>query len=261
LNKLIISADGHLLEKDFSTWANFAMQMNIHETKVNTTININGKTKKVNSDKYSKLPTINTGSYDFSGATYFSQIEAGRKHEEAASTRNFMFFEGSPADKLQASQIIHELLSKASFRVMLLDPYFGVSDFEYAIGIPNLSIDVQVISSAFFLHERIVKEAPPTNAHALKSVLDQYTASFSRHRIQFRVLPGNNRSPLHDRYIVIDNDVYLMGSSFNEFGSRATTLIKVPTPQYLVDRAQAWWENGTIALDDFINSLDQANEE
>jgi hypothetical protein len=260
LIKSIIHADGYLLEKDHSTWANYEMQMHIHETQVNTTINVNGKSKEIKSAKYTKQPSVKVAGYDFSGARYFVDRMNGRKHEVAAVTKEFMFFEGSPADKAQASQIVHDLLSKANFRVMLLDPYFGAIDFEYAIGVSNMSIEVQVISSAFFLHEKVIKERLETNAHALNSVLDQYTAAFSRHQIRIRVLPGNKRSPLHDRYIVVDDDAYLLGSSFNEFGSRATTLIKVPTPKYLIDRAISWWNTGTVTLDDFIDNLDVPNE-
>ena len=67
------------------------------------------------------------------------------------------------------------------------------------------------------------------------------------------MLEGRKSSPLHDRFIIVDDSAYLLGSSLSEFGSRATTLFKVPNPEALDKRARKWIYNQTpsISLEDW----------
>ena len=59
-------------------------------------------------------------------------------------------------------------------------------------------------------------------------------------KIECRVLRGE-KSPLHDRFLVIDDNVYLLGSSLNEVGNRTTTISRVPAPGEMIDQAESWW--------------------
>lgn len=97
----------------------------------------------------------------------------------------------------------------------------------------------------------------------LLQALQDYKASFPGQKIECRVLKGNDRSPLHDRYIVIDNTAYLLGSSFNEFGTRATTLIKVPAPEVMIKKAEEWWNKNSksIILNEFVENLNMSDDE
>ena len=52
-------------------------------------------------------------------------------------------------------------------------------------------------------------------------------------------------------FIVVDDNVWMLGCSLNEFGNRATTLIRVPKDykQKLIDRALEWWNDETLTVD------------
>jgi hypothetical protein len=75
--------------------------------------------------------------------------------------------------------------------------------------------------------------------------LIQYTSAVPQQKIECRVLRGN-KSPLHDRFLVIDDEVYLLGSSLNEFGSRTTTISRVPAPGEMIKQAETWWADNEI---------------
>jgi hypothetical protein len=64
-------------------------------------------------------------------------------------------------------------------------------------------------------------------------------------KIECRVLRGN-KSPLHDRFLVVDDEVYLLGSSLNEFGSRTTTISRAPAPGEMIKQAETWWADNEI---------------
>jgi hypothetical protein len=256
LKHYIFSAHGTLIEQGSSAWMNINFQMNIQESDLRVTIKSDKGPKVIHAKKHIAAQEVKVGNFDFSGARYFSDYQETRKHEALANNKDFIFFTGHPTDKVNASIAIKELLKKAKQRCIILDPYFGAVDLEYAIGIPNLNVEVHVISSVAFLSGKISNETPDIkHAHLLKEAVDQYLAAYGRQKILFRLLEGSSKSPLHDRYIVIDNDVYLLGSSLNEFGGRATCLIKVPAPKPLIEKATDWWKTGTIDLDSYVLSL------
>ena len=69
-------------------------------------------------------------------------------------------------------------------------------------------------------------------------------------KVECRLLIGK-KAELHDRFIVADDNVWMLGCSLNEFGNRATTLIRVPKDykQKLIDRALEWWNDETLTVD------------
>lgn len=206
--------------------------------------------------KYVSKRPSKIGKRDHTKARYFVDQSETRLYERLERNKEFIFFPGSDEDRKRATKIIHDLLNRASNRCMLLDPYFGAVDIEYALVVSNLSVPIQIISSASFLIQKINKDDDsPTNARELLNVLLQYKKHYSRQKIDCRVLKGNDKSPLHDRYIIVDENAYLLGSSFNDFGSRATTLVKIPAPQQMIRQAVEWWNDAdkTILLEDFVN--------
>lgn len=46
---------------------------------------------------------------------------------------------------------------------------------------------------------------------------------------------------MHDRFLVVDVSVWLLGSSLNEFGSRGTMLVALPEPDAVTRRIEQAW--------------------
>lgn len=216
---------------------------------------------KYSVQKYSDAGSVNMGKRMSSMAHYLSEAVTQRKHKKLEANKEFIFFPPKPESKERAKEAICEILNRARKRCMILDPYFGTRDLEYVFKIKNISVPIQIISSAMFLNEKVEKLSETTNAKILLDALHSYKEQYSSQQIECRVLRGN-RSPLHDRYLVVDEAVYLLGSSLNEFGSRATTLIKVPTPIPMVEQALQWWGDNVICplITDYIQKPIDENE-
>ena len=73
--------------------------------------------------------------------------------------------------------------------------------------------------------------------------------------IVIKMMPGN-RPDVHDRFLLVDDRVFLLGSSLGEFGSRGTTLLRLPYPELVRPKLEAAWNSG-VELDTKIASLSQ----
>ena len=249
---------GHLIENRADHWMNILFQSQVKTTDLQLTVKKEGKKEKRTIPKYVSERPISIAPFDHSLAQYFQEMGEARKLEELERAGEFVFFPGRPEDPARAKKAVETLLNKASKRCMILDPYFGTGDLLYAYLIRNTSVTVQIISSAMFLNSKAKYQSGRKikQAFLLKRSFDKYKKPLPFQRVELKVLLGG-KSPLHDRYIIIDNSVYLMGSSFNEFGSRATTLIKVPAPQSVIQQAEDWWGDAlkAVSLTDYVKSI------
>jgi hypothetical protein len=60
--------------------------------------------------------------------------------------------------------------------------------------------------------------------------------------ITVRVMAGK-KSAIHDRFFVVDDGVWLLGSSLNEFGSRGTMMVALHDPSPIRERLFEVWAN------------------
>lgn len=165
-----------------------------------------------------------------------------RELDSLEEKREFIYFPGnSKESKKKAQMIVRELLSRARERCVICDPYISGSDvFQYALFVNHSNVQVKLLSSAKHLSET-KKGETKSNGEQLKETIDNILSQDKTLKINCHVLLGRKKSPLHDRFIIIDDDVYLLGSSLNEFGSRATTLFKSPDPRPLIRQADIWF--------------------
>ena len=283
LHEKIYDVKGQLIEHSYGKWCNIQFNMNIHESVLNLNVETNNGIEVYSVPKTSMSAPVKVGKYDLSVAHYLRDALNKRKFEDLEFSKEFIFFPKDEAIKNKAKSTVRELLNKAHERCIILDPYFGPTDLVFALTIQNISIPVQIISSAMALRTEVDATAHKkknkiqklcncigkffkrphkrkTLAEQLNDNIKQFQNQYPLQKIQCKVLKGR-KSPLHDRYIVIDNDVYLLGSSLNEFGSRATTIIKVPTPVKMIEQAVEWWNNNDCPfLEDYIIKPEEQND-
>lgn len=169
----------------------------------------------------------------------------------------FAFFNGSKieaerqANKARAAAFIGRVLSRASRKCMIADPYFNLDDLSrYVYRMPQLDIAVRVLGSAEFLSDKTDDKKNKKNrekeARAITASISAMKKKYPGMDIQFRLLTG--KSPLHDRYIVADDDVWLLGSSLNEIGRRACTIIKLPkaSARTIIAQLDSWWSDDVL---------------
>lgn len=252
INEKIYDKSGRLIEHSYGIWCNIQFNMNIQESVLNLNVQTPNGIEVYSVPKTSMAGSTTVGKFDLSTAHYLRNALNDRKFEELESSKEFIFFPKHETSKSKAQSTVRELLNKAHKRCMILDPYFGPLDLVYALTIKNISIPVRIISSAMLLKMEVEPQKGKTNAEQLNESIKQFHNQYPLQEIQCKVLKGK-KSPLHDRYIVIDDDVYLLGSSLNEFGARATTIIKVPTPIKMIEQAEEWWSDSDCPnLEDFV---------
>jgi len=170
----------------------------------------------------------------------------------------FILFDGDKNKKeentLRAREAIRRILEKAQKRCIICDPYFGQKDIaDFVFPMTSLNVNVRILAGK----ENLAKtsEEGKKIAAAIQSMLDEFNKRLGS-KIQMRLLTG--QSILHDRFIIVDDLVWLLGSSFNQFGSRATTIVKVPTVscKNFYGLAEKWWSDDkeTISLTDYERS-------
>jgi hypothetical protein len=83
--------------------------------------------------------------------------------------------------------------------------------------------------------------------------LQRFESLDSTNTVEVRVMAGD-KAPIHDRFVHVDDDLWLLGSSLNEFGSRGTTAVKLANaPKVAADLEVAWSEAKTLG--DFVATL------
>lgn len=275
LNERIYDKSGQLIEYSFGKWCNIQFNMSIQESVINLNVETEKGIEVYSVPKTSMVSKTTVGKFDLSTAHYLRNALNNRRFEELESSKEFIFFPKHETSKIKAQSTVKELLNRARERCMILDPYFGPSDLIFALTIQNISIPVRILSSAVVLKMEVETFIPAkrnklqrlclfftkfftepqkgkTNADQLNENIKQFQIQYPSQKIECKVLKGR-KSPLHDRYIVIDDNVYLLGSSLNEFGSRVTTIIKVPTPIKMIEQAEEWWADDECPyLEDFV---------
>lgn len=208
-------------------------------------------------EKFSKEKTSFIGKpKGFNPEFYFKDAEKERQHVELENRREFIFYPGAKneADRSQlkekAKSIIREILNNAKDTCYICDPYFGSMDIiEFAFHIKNSGVKINILNSK----EAILKD----EAKKIVTVIETYNRNpFSD--IQVHTLRG--KSILHDRFIITDKNIWFVGSSFNEFGNRATCIAKVPesSGSKIIKEVEKWFNSREYSqnISDYAKEID-----
>lgn len=171
-------------------------------------------------------------------------------YQEFEKALDFVFYDGDKDNAgqniLKADSDILKILNSAFERVYICDVFFDVKSLSrFVLPMSSRSVKVKILSGKKELksdgkREKLAKAIKELNGKGISN-------------IECRLLTGK-KAELHDRLIVADDQVWMLGCSLNEFGNRATTLIRVPKDyrNKLVDRVEEWWkdENLTVNIND-----------
>lgn len=148
------------------------------------------------------------------------------KVESAKQYGQRWFPDGSRED---AMRFIQNELRRAKTRVLIADPYFGALQLgQYLYAINPESVEVILLSSSL---------AFKANGEKCAKIID-----FSQGLIELKdhaklvakayVL----KSPiLHDRFLVVDDEVWFLGNSLNTLGDKTSLIVKLPNPYEVIE--------------------------
>jgi hypothetical protein len=138
---------------------------------------------------------------------------------------------------VEATEVVRGLLARAQRTVLIFDPYFSAQDLgRYVLANGNPRVSFRIATSALQREGADASRGDPLDElHAALQQVQHPTTS----AIDLRVRPG--KTVFHDRYIRVDDAVWLLGSSLNRYGDRMTTMIELPDLEALTEALEAEW--------------------
>lgn len=145
-----------------------------------------------------------------------------------------------------AQNTIRSLISRAKSQLIIIDPYLGYRElgiYGYANG--QYEVTPKILTGAEFLKAPVSEKMSSsdeeaktiTNGKALYDTIEKNGPSLP---IDAKVMSGEGTS-IHDRFLVIDNEVWMLGPSLNEVGERLGVLVKLHKSNELIERLVEIW--------------------
>ncbi|WP_207281781.1 VPA1262 family N-terminal domain-containing protein [Pseudomonas sp. FW300-N2F2] len=151
----------------------------------------------------------------------------------------------------EATSFVRQLIGEAKHRVWIIDPYFATAElFSFAAATAYLNTEVTILTGAS------TAMAKPDEHYKDKEAGEAMLLNISQvdmTHIKVRVMTGAMPT-VHDRFLVIDNDVWFTGNSLNSLGERAGMMIKLPAPEPVIDKISLVLHDParTKTLDDWV---------
>lgn len=203
------------------------------------------RTRPVNRHRTMETPKIASAELRLAAAS-------DRRRKRAAAARHDQrWFRG---EKEEAQDILRGLLHGAQREVLVVDPYFGHLElWVFTLAVGQEDVPVRVLSSAEVLKELAGRDGQVQGAENGDVTLAQVKRLRSEphmNPLEIKVMTGD-RPIVHDRFLLIDDRIWLLGSSLNEFGSRGTMMVSLPDPEPVREQLTKAW-NDAVELETWV---------
>ena len=135
------------------------------------------------------------------------------------------------AKKKEAHDFVVELVSKARRRLLFVDSFFGWREMrafalrnEHNEVTPRILMGLQALKKLEGEHPGFQHQ----QGAVLMADLEKLSAQLGPRAPVVRVMPGGEQSIVHDRYLIVDDEVWHCGPSFNELGERLGVMVRLP---------------------------------
>jgi len=167
----------------------------------------------------------------------FHQSSERRRRQRLSKQQELQWFD----NRETAVRFIRERIGRAQSVVFIVDPYADGKDlFDFGHFITRREIQLRLLTS------RLAFQDDETMRASLKEAI----LSFAERGVplpEVRILRGAKSPPLHDRFLVIEGDVWLSGNSLNNIGERASVILKLPDPSSVLERLERLFEQAQPA--------------
>lgn len=134
---------------------------------------------------------------------------------------------------------LRKMVSGASELLWVSDPYFGGDDLlRTLLAVKDPKVPIQVLAGADHLRSR--RNDGSEECDHLEQQIQEATGTSRMNPLTVHVMLGAP-PPLHDRFLLIDDDLWLLGSSLNVFGDRGSMLLRVPDPEPVLEDLRRIW--------------------
>jgi hypothetical protein len=183
------------------------------------------------------------------------KAEQRRIRRAAAKQYKQTWFDGG--ERAKAISFLRGQFARARLLVMVADPYFGARQIlQFLHAVPRTQIDFTILTSRLAFeseYAEVIDEPQDDVLDQDENSVDVTTeterlTSFTRtlatlsmrgmKSVTALVLSGKT-PPLHDRFLVIDDEVLFLGNSLNALGERASLILSVPDSEPILARLRA----------------------
>ena len=185
---------------------------------------------------------------------YFVTKDSERDYIQMSLSKEFLFLDGDKDNKdanvRKAREYVRAIIERTKTVCYICDDYFCSEDFiQYVPYIKEIGAKVRILNSEPDLSKDIVNNLVHSVCH--------YNKSVGRDDVECHCL-GGKKSLLHDRFVIVDDDVWAIGCSFTQMGSRACCIYKIPqSPAAKIkETVEDWWQNHSKPLDVAAKELD-----
>lgn len=184
-----------------------------------------------------------------------------RKRERQANARLYGQQWFSAGSREEAMQFIQDLLRAARSRVIIADPYLGalqLTQFLYAV--PSRQVKVTLMTTKLAFTPPSSKETEQSTKETKQSMLALFQHHLTQLKEHHRLHPQVAviaSSELHDRFLVIDDDVWFVGNSLNSLGEKASMLVRLPDPMPVIEQLQSL-ASAAPGLDAYTRKVNKA---
>lgn len=197
--------------------------------------------------EYSHEIPINVGEERHDSAVRVVAAEHRRIRRAAAKRYKQTWFDDGQRDK--AMSFLRQQVAGARSSVMIADPYFGALQIpQFMHAVPRTQIAFIILTSRLAFESKYTVDIDdPQNTAGLATEserLEIFTRSLETLRdrgienVTVLVLTGKTL-PLHDRFLVIDDEVLFLGNSLNALGTRASLILNVPDSEPILIKLKA----------------------
>ena len=210
------------------------MQVNVASEKV--TVNVKNKDYSKDEEnytvqKYSKLPEMVVGNEIKNDILDFlNEVEIRKNRKNLSKNNNQITF---CEDETKAVEFVRKLVGKAREQVIIIDPYFTTRElFKYPLAITT-NVKIEILTSDVGLDSKTKQLAKKSKMSEKKLFENQLVNLSDKFKIEVNIMTGD---PIfHDRYFIIDKEVWLSGNSLADLGNRISTIVKLPNPTEIIE--------------------------
>lgn len=191
--------------------------------------------------------------------TLHTSLRERKKKNLANQIGQKLFYE----QHTEAVNFLGEKIQAANASVRLIDPYLSIEDFfRFSTFAQSEDISYEAVTSGKFIlqveKEQNKKGVMPEfllSQQLQSHVQKNYGSHFTR-PIKVSVLGGKS-SPIHDRFLIVDDMVWHLGGSFNSIGKSASVVCQMADPQPILARLDAIIEKRSLPLADWVRVRSQ----
>jgi hypothetical protein len=186
--------------------------------------------------------------------------EQRRIQRAAAKQYKQTWFDSGQRD--EALAFLRQQLARAKVSVMVADPYFGwLQIYQFLQAVPRTQIDFTILTSRLAFEsefadsiaeadedvdEAQVASAPTPEPERLARFTRSLAELGRRGMKSVTALVLSGKTPaLHDRFLVIDDEVLFLGNSLNALGERASLILSIPDSEPILAKLKAMASTAT----------------